>query len=445
VYLHALRLQNIKCFESLSFEFARPDASYAGLSVILGGNAAGKSTILRAIAMALSGPQVAAQLLGAPMGWVRDGSSRGKIDAEVQWDDRWDKLKESGKPPGKPLETRLALTQESAESSPSIRPNYPRTSKQGRVTSAERGPWNTAAAGWFLAAYGPFRRLTGSSTDAVRYALAPGKVSSCVTLFREDAALSESETWLRQAHARELEAATRPGPRSGFVERVVQFLNTGLLPDGLTITRVTVDDVLVEGPTGGPLPMRDLSDGCRSAFALMLDLVHHMAEAYGTDGLFSEAPDGVLTVQAPGVVLVDEIEAHLHPAWQSTICEWLRTRFPAVQFILTTHSPLVAQAADPGGLFVLPLPGELGRGRSPRRLGPAEESKILMARAEKVLLGEAFGLRRTWSQRAQKKLDEWERLAAQEARFGNLPETSRRRKQELDPQMRSLFDLDPEA
>jgi hypothetical protein len=445
VYLHSLELQNIKCFDTLSFEFGRPDGSYAGLSVLVGGNASGKSTILRAIAMALSGPQVSAQLLGAPMGWVRDGSPRGKIDAEVQWDVAWDKFKESGKPPANPIETGLILTQGQPDSNPTIRPKYPRSAKQGRIISAERGPWNPAAGGWFLAAYGPFRRLTGSSTDAVRYALAPGKVSSCVTLFREDAALSESESWLRQAHARELEAAARNAQPTGFVDNVRQFLNAGLLPDGLTIARVTVDEVLVGGPTGQTLPMRDLSDGCRSAFALMLDLVHHMEETYGADGLFCSGAGGALVVNKPGVVLVDEIEAHLHPAWQSTICEWLRTRFPKVQFIVTTHSPLVAQAADPGGIFVLPLPGELGRGRSPRRLTTTEEERIVMARAEKVLLGEAFGLRRTWSDRAQRKLDEWERLAAQEARLGGLTGTSQKRKLALDPQIRSLFDFDSEV
>ena len=47
-----------------------------------------------------------------------------------------------------------------------------------------------------------------------------------------------------------------------------------------------------------------------------------------------------------GVILIDEIDAHLHPAWQKRIGFWLKAHFPNIQFIVTTHSPFICQAAD---------------------------------------------------------------------------------------------------
>jgi hypothetical protein len=53
-------------------------------------------------------------------------------------------------------------------------------------------------------------------------------------------------------------------------------------------------------------------------------------------------------------VLIDELDAHAHPAWQRQLGHWLRRKFPNLQFIVTTHSPFLAQVADgPGGNVVL--------------------------------------------------------------------------------------------
>ena len=51
---------------------------------------------------------------------------------------------------------------------------------------------------------------------------------------------------------------------------------------------------------------------------------------------------------APGVVLIDEVDAHLHPTWQRRIGLWFREHFPKLQFIVSTHSPLICQAATVG-------------------------------------------------------------------------------------------------
>ena len=280
MYIQSLELYNIKAFEKLELDFSRPDTSlYAGMNIFVGGNSSGKSTLLKGIAMALSGPTIANQQLINPAGWVRRGSTNGQIELKVQGSQSHDKFRGKGAP-SEWLFTTLQFEYDSSTKMTSLKAKEHRNEKDTRIQTPARGPWNPESNGWFLAAYGPLRRLTGSSTDALRYALAGGKLSSCVTLFREDAALSESETWLKLEHARTLEQKNQGQAPSSLVQQVQEFLNDGLLPEGFCIDRVSVDNVYMKTPNGGELPMRDLSDGCRSAFALMLDIIHSMTLAF---------------------------------------------------------------------------------------------------------------------------------------------------------------------
>ena len=68
------------------------------------------------------------------------------------------------------------------------------------------------------------------------------------------------------------------------------------------------------------------------------------------------------SINLPGVVAIDEIDAHLHPAWQKRIGEWFVKRFPQVQFFVTTHSPIICQAAATGSVWRLPTPGTTEEG-----------------------------------------------------------------------------------
>jgi len=448
MYVHSLRLDNVKAFTDLSLDFTRPAQgngnSYAGLNFFVGGNASGKSTLLKCIAMALSGPTVANQQIISPAGWLRRDATKGLIELDVHWDATKDSFRIKGGTPAPDSTFKVGIVLEADEKglTPTLKEKDYRTPNRTKIRSAERGPWHPDATGWFLGSYGPLRRLTGSSTEALRYALGKGKLATCVTLFREDAALSESEAWLKQEHARSLEDRSQHRLPSSLVADTQAFLNDGLLPQGFEISRITVDHVYMTTPHGGELALRDLSDGCRSAYALMLDIIHNMAVSYGSTNLFSKDSEGRLTVDQPGVILVDELEAHLHPSWQRTICEWLKTRFPRVQFFITTHSPLIVQAADPGGIYVLPLPQEIAEGAEVRRLPPHEEQKIVLGRAEKVLLGEAFGLKRTWSVRADKLVRRWEDLTARQEATGSLPPQEQPDYDNLSQQMKLVFDED---
>jgi predicted ATPase len=436
MFLKAISLENVKGFRRLSFDFKRPDDGYAGWTVFVGGNSSGKSTLLKAIALALMGPEAGRQLLGTTKGWIYKDLSRADIQAIISWDSVLDNFKGGGKPPGS-FEASVRWQLEKKDDVPVFR-SAP-LPKNKRITSAQRGPWNQNAAGWFSAGYGPMRRLSGSSSESIRYAVGGGIIARYVTLFREDAALSESEEWLRKMHARSLE----PGRENqaeikSLLDGVTTLLGDGLLPHGMRISRLTVDNVFVIDDREIELPMRDISDGCRSVYATVLDLVHGMFEVYGGGSLFAKSDDGLSVVARPGIVIIDEIEAHLHPAWQRDIPIWLKTHFPSVQFLVSTHSPLVAQAADPNGIFVLPLQDEAER--EPRALTDVEYEKIRWGRAEKTLLGVGFGLKSTRSKWANKQIERYQRLNAKKKANVGLSPKEKTAYEELHGQLQMVLE-----
>jgi predicted ATP-binding protein involved in virulence len=152
-----------------------------------------------------------------------------------------------------------------------------------------------------------------------------------------------------------------------------------------------------------------MSDGYRAALALLVDILRHLVKTYGFEGLTERDSSGRLTVARSGVVMIDEIDAHLHPEWQQKIGFWLKSHFPKIQFLVTTHSPIICQAADPNGLFVLPEPGG---GDQPRALSSDDYQKIIASRPDTILLTPAFGLQNTRSSKAVEARAEYSKLKA---------------------------------
>jgi len=101
-------------------------------------------------------------------------------------------------------------------------------------------------------------------------------------------------------------------------------------------------DVLVE-TVDGIIPFEWLSSGFRSTYALLL-------------GIIKEIEFRKLDISASsfaGVILIDEIDLHLHPEWQRKIARILKDTFPLAQIIATTHSPHVIQSADVSEVIAL--------------------------------------------------------------------------------------------
>lgn len=101
---------------------------------------------------------------------------------------------------------------------------------------------------------------------------------------------------------------------------------------------------LLVSKNGQYFDLTQISDGERSLLAMVIDLCRRLALAN---------PDLNDPLQGAGVVLIDEIELHLHPQWQREIIEKLRRTFPRIQFILTTHSPFVMQSVHSGEELIL--------------------------------------------------------------------------------------------
>jgi hypothetical protein len=117
--------------------------------------------------------------------------------------------------------------------------------------------------------------------------------------------------------------------------------------------------------------------------------------AYGT--LTVETRDGHPTLPYPGVVLIDEVDAHLHVSWQQKIGEWLKTHFPMIQFIVTTHSPYVCQSASAGGLVRLPGPDEQA---PPSVVDEELHRRVVYGSGDDAVVTELFGVDSPYSPRS---------------------------------------------
>nr|WP_245878831.1 AAA family ATPase [Streptosporangium subroseum] len=137
-----------------------------------------------------------------------------------------------------------------------------------------------------------------------------------------------------------------------------------------------------------------MSDGYRAVTALVLDIVRQMHLAYGNLRLDHGDVPALLY---PGVVLIDEVDAHLHVSWQQKIGDWLKTHFPMIQFIVTTHSPYICQSASPGGLIRLPGPDEQD---SPGVVSEDLYRRIVYGSGDDAVMTELFGVESPYSPRA---------------------------------------------
>lgn len=405
MYIEQVRIENIRAFESLEFDFKRPDGTFAGWNVIAGDNASGKSTFLRAVALAAVGPYVASRLAPSLVGWVRNGAKESQVRLKIHFGDG-DRFEGGGQRPKGPFVARIQLVEEGGEV-------LLREAKMN-LKSAVRGPWAGTQGAWFSAAYGPFRRLSGSSPEAARLMAIPGRPPRYATLFREDATLAEATAWLLDLQFKKLEGRQR---EATLLDGVVRLLNDDFLQHGFRIDRIDSEGLWLSNESGIRLPLEQMSDGYRSSLALLIDILRHMSHTFGAEDLIVSKGDGRPHVPHPGVVLIDEIDAHLHPSWQRRIGGWLKSRFPQVQFITTSHSPFVVQATDPGGLFRLPDPEDEARGF---RVPEPERERLVRQTSDEILSSRAFGLEHTRSEQAVEERRAFSRLKSKHRQGAKL-------------------------
>lgn len=285
---------------------------------------------------------------------------------------------------------------------------------------------------WFSCGYGPFRRVFGATQEASEL-MTRKVVERFVTLFQEAASLYEADRWLRDLRFKGLEGDVSAKLES---DTVLELLRDEFMPNQITLKDVNSDGLWLEDRNGLQLAWRDMSDGYRAALALLVDILRHLIRKFGVNGLTARDTYGKLYIAHSGVVLIDEVDAHLHPEWQREISGWLKRHFPNIQFLVTTHSPLICQAADK--IFVLPEPGS---DELPCALSDAQLQELRASKSDAVLRSPAFGLEHTYSSVALANQDEFARLRSKQRAGKELSTEDKKRLEEL-----SLFiSADPDS
>ena len=346
----SVAINNFKAIKALKFEMPESARSGAPFLMILGENATGKSTILEAIALCLIGRDAFEHLPINPKDYIRrdDLSSWEKIDSESQ--------------------ARVSVAFHGLEA-----PVELRIHESGRVDCI-----GTAAVR--LLGYGPRRFF---SRDRKRRLTRPSE--RIRSLFDPFASIVDPLAWLSKTSRNDFEAVARA---------LRQVLDLG---DHLEIIKGNGGAVLVETPIGAT-PIDRLSEGYRSIIAMMIDIMRE---------LLTSSPD---LLNARGVVLIDELETHLHPRWKMRIVSGLRRALPNVQFIASTHDPLCLRGLERGEVQVLERTVENGI----ERLTDLPSAEGL--RADQLLTSDYFGLYSTFDPQLEQDMSELAYLQA-------IPET----------------------
>ncbi|PTL84630.1 AAA family ATPase [Vitiosangium sp. GDMCC 1.1324] len=418
MYICRVLLKDVRGLPDIGIDFQRPDGRYAGWTVLAGRNGSGKSTLLKAIALTIVGPGAMRGLQRSFVGWIREGEDGAIASTELAIDEA-DRFSGSNDVPQERMWTGLAWIRMAGGSEPALFALDDERKVQLRPQLQERGPWAINPVGWFMVGYGPYRRLSGSGSDVQGLMQGPPSVTRLVNLFREDSALIESVQWLKELHLRRLEK--REGAAE-LLDGVLKLLNDGLLPDSTKVDKVDSEGLWVtQGQVS--LPLRDMSDGYRTVVALVMDIARQLHATYGEFKLVQQ--DGRWCVSYPGVVLIDEVELHLHLSWQRRIGFWFKSRFPNIQFIVTTHSPFVCQAADPKGLIRLPAPGE---DRTAEHVSDELYKTVVNGTVDEAALTELFGLEHVHSDESERLRERVAQLEARVLEGGATPEE----REELD-------------
>ncbi|MBF0629449.1 MAG: tetratricopeptide repeat protein [Magnetococcales bacterium] len=359
-YISNIKIRNLKCLRQFSWKLEAGEEA-PGWHVLLGDNGSGKSTFLQACAM---GMLPVADVHAADVnldGWPSEQEEMAEIWIHCD--------------SGRKLYTTI---------------------HRARENPIER-KWSSSFVA-FGAAYGPYRRFRGGTDKAAGILNSSRPLARYLSVFGEDAAMVHVQSWLRDLHHAMLEGKSA---EKKMLADVTTFLNQeGLLPQEVQLVSVSSDQVVFEDPAGTRVDINSLSDGYRSILSMMLELIRQMGLFYRDQTIFS--PNGHQVIM-PGVVLLDEIDAHLHPRWQRVIGPWLTRCFPKVQFLITTHSVLVCQGAIKGSVWLLPDPANPDD--SGQRLTGSALDQLLYGNLLEAYHSNAFGPGIDRSDEARKKLE----------------------------------------
>ncbi len=308
VYIKHILLKNIRGFRHLNLDISNGGKAHRKRTLILGRNGTCKSTLLRCIAIGLCDVEDGNSLVSEPLGHlITEDENYAEIKIELLRDDI-------------------------AERSSSIirfikhKDNKEIVGIPNKNDFTEQLPKKLFACGYGV----------GRSTPGPEKFRGYRILDSVYTLFEYNEPLIDTELTIR---------------------RLRDYLNTNKYEDTLKGIKkalgLTIKDkielpkgggVIISGPSiGKSIPLDGWADGYRLTFTWIMDLY---ARAMRADNITS-------TGGIRGILLIDELEQHIHPSMQSNMLIKLSSLLPEMQIFATTHSPLVALGASPEELVVL--------------------------------------------------------------------------------------------
>lgn len=339
-----------------------PEGQEAGWHVLIGDNGSGKSTIVRSVALALLDYEDINATRQSWDDWLKKGQQSGNITLDVLPQKGYDSesqevvtnkvslKKDTNKPRNVEIDEVIFRG--------SIRYNSIKTESISENNASYKRRYFIKNA-WFSAGYGPFRRFTGGDRQKEEdLERSNPKLAAHLSIFGEDIALSGALNYLRELYLSSLDTEDESSSIAEFeLMMLSDFINlSNLLPNNTKIGRVNKDGIFLKDGNGTTISVLQMSDGYRSILSLVIDLLRHLIRAYNIHDIY-DSYNKDKKIDFPGVVLIDEVDAHLHPTWQTNIGQWFTKYFPNLQFIVTTHSPLVCRAAEKGSIWQLPAPG----------------------------------------------------------------------------------------
>lgn len=302
-YISRIEIQNFRCFESVIID-SDVNGHLAPWTLLTGDNGSGKTTLLKAIALGLCDQSSAAGLLReSDSGYIRSGQDFASIKINL--------VDRAAGSTTDEIEITTTLTQQT--------PQFERLEQH--TDPGDDFPWDEI----FVCGYGAGRGTSGTG-DISGYSA----INAVYNLFNYSEGLQNPELTIRRLQ----HGSSRQVNLRATLESLLNLTDLRLAEDETGDgDRTNEMGISIRDPRNVDIALRDLADGYKSTFLWVTDFLGWAA-----------AFEGELDASTAGIVVIDEIEQHLHPKWQKSIISTLRETWPHVQFFAATHSPLVARS-----------------------------------------------------------------------------------------------------
>jgi AAA15 family ATPase/GTPase len=369
MYVNSLKIKNLRCFREVEFELQHSQKiheeplKFPNINLLLGNNGSGKSSILKALALSTLAPVLKGGSGLTIYRMVRNTSAKTKSFANAELSANVLLHEQDFDKKRKPQAIEIN----------SIIQRIEDTEELDFISGAAipQGIYRDNSPAFLVVGYGVTRKVEetinfGFKENSRRRRLRYQRVAS---LFEDNYGLVPLQSWLPEMRS----------SNPGRYKQVVNLINR-LSPDDMEFKGKFLNDEFYFNFRETEVPFGSLSDGYRHFIGWIADLLYHICMG---------APSGKKLVDNYGLVLVDEIDLLLHPEWQRTVLQCLSQTLPNLQFVFTTHSPIVASSVENRNIFVMETDTDGSA------LVRQYDETIYGQTAEQVLLSSYFGLQTT--------------------------------------------------